>query len=231
MNLTRNFSSERPSTWEEKTRAGGIREEGGWVGGWVVGGCILDKEFFLGKSFQGGGKDQERVGGWVGGLLCTEEGKRRPGKREKRTNKGKKMFNACGVCVCAGRQGEATTSSLLLVCTRSVVSFLLPSSSFLPPSPPHKHHLPTVPSFLPPPPPPPPLVPVLSRVVLRTHHQPTPFPRPPVNRLDDVNHLLLVVDEEVDLIVVTSALWEEVGGWVGGWVVGGLGGAGEGGLR
>lgn len=48
-------------------------------------------------------------------------------------------------------------------------------------------------------------VPVLGGVVLRGHHQAAPLPGPTVHRLDDVNHLLLVLHGPVDLVVVAGA--------------------------
>ena len=46
---------------------------------------------------------------------------------------------------------------------------------------------------------------VLGGVVLRRHDQPTALAGPPVHRLDDVDHLLLVLHGPVDLVVVVGA--------------------------
>lgn len=46
---------------------------------------------------------------------------------------------------------------------------------------------------------------VLGGVVLWRHDQPTALAGPPVHRLDDVDHLLLVLHGPVDLVVVASA--------------------------
>ena len=46
---------------------------------------------------------------------------------------------------------------------------------------------------------------VLGGVVLRGHDQAAALPGPPVHRLDDVDHLLLVFHGPVDLVVVASA--------------------------
>lgn len=46
---------------------------------------------------------------------------------------------------------------------------------------------------------------VLGGVVLWRHDQPTALAGPPVHRLDDVDHLLLVLHGPVDLVVVAGA--------------------------
>lgn len=46
---------------------------------------------------------------------------------------------------------------------------------------------------------------VFSRVVFRRDHQTSAFTRTPVDGLDDVHHLLFVLERPVDLVVVTGA--------------------------
>lgn len=52
-------------------------------------------------------------------------------------------------------------------------------------------------------PPPPPLVPIPRRIILRTNHQTPPLLRPPINRLNDINQLLLILQHPVQLVVVS----------------------------
>ena len=45
---------------------------------------------------------------------------------------------------------------------------------------------------------------VLCAVVFRRYDQPSPFPRSAINSFDYINHLLLVIECPIDLIVVTG---------------------------